>query len=354
MLRALDLARKGWGRTSPNPMVGALIVRDQTVVGDGAHEGYGAAHAEVVALREAGERARGATLYVTLEPCAHHGKTPPCVDAIRAAGIARVVAAVHEPNPVAARGGDRLREAGIDVTFGVCESEARELNAPFFHAHDPARPRRPWTTLKLAISLDAAMADCNRSPGWITGQPARAEAHRLRAGSDAVGVGMGTVLADDPLLTVREAPAPRRPPLRVIFSRHGRLPLSSRLAQTAGEGPVLLLTASIDAAHERTLRALGVDVAIAASLAESLAALDARGVQSLLVEGGAAIAGVLLAEQLADRLVLVQAPIVLGRGSLRAFDGVPGTSLAEARRLRVIRRTIMEGDLLTEFVLREL
>ena len=354
MLRALQLAKKGWGRTSPNPMVGALIVRDETVVGDGAHGWYGEAHAEAVALREAGARARGATLYVTLEPCAHHGRTPPCVDAIRAAGIARVVAATPDPNPAAARGAERLREGGIEVSFGVCESEARELNAPFFHAFAPARPSRPWVTLKLAVSLDAAIADCNRSPGWISGTLARAEGHRLRAGSDAVGVGIGTVRADDPLLTVRDAPAPRRPPLRVVFSRQGRLPLTSRLAQSANEVPVLVLAESIDPAYEHSLRELGVEVAIASSLGEALGVLDARGVQSLLVEGGAAIAGALLAERLADRLVLVQAPIILGQGALAAFGELPGVPLAAAQRLRVVRRLIMQGDALTEYALREI
>lgn len=354
MLRALQLARKGWGRTSPNPMVGALVVREHKVVGDGAHAGYGEPHAEVLALREAGERARGATLYVTLEPCAHHGKTPPCVDAILAAGVARVVAATHDPNPAAAHGAERLRAAGVDVTLGVAEDQARELNAPFFHRFTSQRPPRPWITLKLAVSLDAAIADCARSRGWISGELARAEVHRMRAGSDAVGVGIGTVLADDPLLTVRDAPAPRMPPLRVVFSRQGRLPLTSRLAQSASEIPVLVLAESIDPAYEHALRELGVEVALASSLGEALAALDARGVQSLLIEGGAALSGALLAERHVDRLVVIQAPIILGQGALAAFGAVPGVSLAAAPRLRIVRRAIMEDDSLTEFALREI
>lgn len=354
MQRALHLARKGWGRTAPNPMVGALVVRDGVEVGHGAHVAYGAAHAEVVALDAAGDRARGATLYVTLEPCAHHGKTPPCVDAIRAAGVTRVVAATPDPNPTAAHGAERLREAGIDVSFGVCEAEARELNAPFFHAHAPGRPPRPWVTLKLAISLDAAIADRHRSRGWITGERARAEVHRLRAGCGAVGVGIGTVLADDPLLTVREAPEPRRPPLRVVFSRQGRLPLTSRLAQTAHEVPVLVLAGSIDPAYEHALRELGVEVAIASSLDDALGVLDARDVQSLLVEGGAAIAGALLEGRFVDRLVVIQAPVILGQGALPAFGRVPGVPLAAATPLRVVRRDTFQRDTLTEFALREL
>jgi diaminohydroxyphosphoribosylaminopyrimidine deaminase/5-amino-6-(5-phosphoribosylamino)uracil reductase len=354
MRRALELACEGWGQTSPNPMVGAVVVRVDGIVGEGAHRRYGGAHAEVEALRAAGAAARGATLYVTLEPCAHHGQTAPCVDAVREAGIARVVAAVADPNPEAGGGAAWLREQGIEVILGACAADARELNAPFFHAFGGGRGARPWVTLKLAVSLDSAIADCARAPGWLTGDAARREVHRMRAGSDAIAVGIGTVLADDPRLTVRVAAPPRRAPLRVVFSRHGRLPLTSRLAQSAQEAAVLVLTESIEPAYEHALRELGVEIAVTASLTESLRVLEGRGVRSLLVEGGAGLAGALLAERLADRLVLIRAPVILGAGSLGAFSTVPGVPLPGAPRLRVVRRDVLGEDHLTEFALREL
>src|SRR5579862_5155051 len=240
MARALALAELGWGQTAPNPMVGAVLVRDGEIVGEGYHARYGGDHAEIVALRMAGERARGATLYVTLEPCAHHGKTPPCADAIVRAGVARVVAAAQDPNPVAAGGAAKLLAAGVEFELGVDEPAARELNAPFFHA---ATSTRPWVTLKLGVSLDGAIADRDGHSKWITNTASRRETHRLRAGSDAIAVGIGTVLADDPALTVRDAPAPRVPPTRVVFDRSARLPHDSQLARTAREVPVIVVTA---------------------------------------------------------------------------------------------------------------
>ena len=233
MRRALTLARRGWGRTAPNPMVGAVVAQDGATVGEGWHREYGGPHAEVHALAQAGERARGATAYVTLEPCAHHGKTPPCVDALIAAGVARVVVAVRDPNPVAAGGVARLRAAGIVVDEDVETAAARELNAPFLHAARGGD--RPWITLKLALSLDGAIADHTRGPGWLTGPVSRRAVHRMRAGSDAIAVGIGTALADDPSLTVREGPAPRRAPIRVVFDRRLRLPIASRLVRTVAE-----------------------------------------------------------------------------------------------------------------------
>src|SRR4051812_29625349 len=198
MRRALELARKGWGQTAPNPMVGAVVVRDGVIVGEGWHTAFGEAHAEVEALRAAGERAEGATVYVTLEPCAHQGKTPPCANALVAARVARVVIAARDPNREATGGIELLRDSGIAVTLGVVESEARELNAPFFHAFEQ---KRPWVTLKLALSLDGALADASGRSRWITGEESRRVVHEMRAGSDAIGVGIGTVLADDPSLT---------------------------------------------------------------------------------------------------------------------------------------------------------
>jgi diaminohydroxyphosphoribosylaminopyrimidine deaminase / 5-amino-6-(5-phosphoribosylamino)uracil reductase len=202
MRRALELARRGWGQVRPNPMVGAVVVREGRVVGEGWHTAYGSAHAEVEAIRAAGSETRGATLYVSLEPCSHHGRTPPCTDAVREAGIARLVFAASDPNPLARGGAEILREHGVEVWGGVLEEEARELNAAFFHRFG-ADGSRPWVELKLALSLDARVADLEGRSAWITGPDSREEVHRLRAGHDAVAVGIGTALADDPLLTVR-------------------------------------------------------------------------------------------------------------------------------------------------------
>jgi len=348
MRRALTLARKGWGQTAPNPMVGAVVVKDGVVVGEGHHTRYGAAHAEVEALRAAGDRARGATVYVSLEPCAHYGKTPPCVDALIAAGVSRVVAATRDPSPVAAGGAERLRAAGIDVTFDVEADAARELNAPFFHA---ITSDRPWVTLKLALSIDGAIADASRGPAWLTGKKARREVHRLRAGSDAVAVGLGTVRADNPELTVRDAPPPRVPPARVVFTRRGELPLTSALARTATEVPTIVVAESVDLAYARRLLALGVEVVAATSLDEAMRALRQRGMRSLLVEGGAAITGALLGAALVDRLIIFQAPVLLGAGALPAFENAPPVAASGARRFPIVRRAELDDDLMTVYAL---
>jgi diaminohydroxyphosphoribosylaminopyrimidine deaminase / 5-amino-6-(5-phosphoribosylamino)uracil reductase len=345
MRRALDLARLGWGQTAPNPMVGAVVVRGGVVVGEGYHSRYGADHAERVALRAAGPMARGATVYVSLEPCSHFGKTPPCVDALVAAGVARVVAATRDPSAIAGGGLDRLREAGIDVATGVEERAARELNAPFFQAF---RSDRPWVTLKLALSIDGALTDASRGIGWFTGADARREVHRLRAGSDAVAVGSGTALADDPQLTVREAPPPRVPPQRVVFDSSIRLPLSSYLVRTAREIPtVVVATRPTDAAaagRAAALEAAGVEVVRSPSVADAFRALREGGVRSMLVEGGATLAGSLLSEGLVDRLVIFQAPVVLGAGSLPALAGAPALG-----RLEVIDRATFGDDVMTVY-----
>jgi diaminohydroxyphosphoribosylaminopyrimidine deaminase/5-amino-6-(5-phosphoribosylamino)uracil reductase len=296
-------------------MVGAVVVRNGVVVGEGAHREFGSAHAEVHAIGRAGPDARGGTLYVTLEPCTHFGKTPPCVDAIIGAGLKRVVIAVRDRNPAAGGGVEQLREAGIDVSVGILEQEASELIAAFLHSF---RSDRPWITLKLAVSKDGAIAAASREPRWLTGEEARRRVHRLRAGADAIAVGMKTVLADDPLLTVRDADPPRVRPLRVVFSREGRLPLHSRLALGVNEAPVMVFAEQPDESHASRLRALGVDV-IRAPLADAMRELRARGVHSLLVEGGAALASSLLDLQLVDRIVLFQSPVSLGPGSLGAF-----------------------------------
>jgi len=348
MRRALTLARRGWGHVSPNPLVGAILVRDGEVVGEGYHAAFGREHAEVVALAQAGGQARGSTAYVTLEPCAHHGKTPPCTTALLDAGVRRVVIATRDPHPVAAGGADTLRAQGIGVDIGVCEQEARDLNAAFLHA---VTSPRPWVTLKLAISVDGALADHTRKTAWLTGVESRAEVHRWRAQFDAIGVGMGTVLADDPALTVRDAKAPRVPPVRVIFSRSGRLPVTSALAGSAREIPVLVMAQDVDPAYEVTLHEFGVELVPAASLGEALRALRSRGVQSILIEGGARLAGALLFEGLVDRLIVFTAPVVLGAGALNAFLLAPAQRAESAQRMRVIERQVFGDDLMTVYAL---
>jgi diaminohydroxyphosphoribosylaminopyrimidine deaminase/5-amino-6-(5-phosphoribosylamino)uracil reductase len=345
MRRALALAERGWGQTAPNPMVGAVVVRDGVAVGKGFHAKFGEAHAEIGALADAGDRARGATVFVTLEPCNHHGKTPPCVDALIAAGVKRVVAAVRDPGRESAGGAERLRAAGIQIDFGVEDVAARELNAPFFFAAGGAT--RPWVTLKLAVSLDGAIAGAPAAPGaprWLTGEPARKYVHRLRAQSDAVAVGIGTALADDPLLTVRSGKRPRVAPLRVVFDRSARLPLASRLVKTARRVPTLVMADQADASRARALEAKGVLFESAPDILPKLEVLHRRGVRSLLVEGGSILAGALLAAKAVDRLIIFQAPVLLGTGALPAISGGAGME-----RLAVIERREFGADLMTVF-----
>ena len=348
MRRALTLAKKGWGQTAPNPMVGAVVVKDGLVVGEGYHSRFGDPHAEVEALREAREHSRGATVYVSLEPCAHFGKTPPCVDALIAAGVSRVVAATRDPSPTAGGGAERLRAAGIDVTFDVEATAAREINAPFFHA---IASDRPWTTLKLALSIDGAIADAGRGPAWLTGKKARREVHRLRAGCDAIGVGLGTVRADNPELTVRDVPPPRVTPARVVFTRQGQLPLASALARTATDTPTMVVAESVDLAHARRMMALGVEVIAATSLEEAMRALRQRGIRSMLIEGGAGITGALLGANLVDRLIIFQAPVLLGAGALPGFENAPTMAASGARRYPIVRRAELDDDLMTVYAL---
>ena len=345
MRRALALAARGWGRTAPNPMVGAVIVRDNAVVGAGHHALFGSAHAEAIALAQAGERARGADVYCTLEPCNAHGKQPPCAQALIAAGVRRVVVAIPDPNPAKAGGAEALRAAGIAVEFGLEAGAARELNAPFLHWASGAS--RPWVTLKLAVSMDGAIAAADRQRGWLTGEAARKQVHRLRAGADAIAVGIGTVLADDPALTVRGVRKPRVAPVRVVFDRAARLPLDSQLARTARRLPTVIVTS--DAAPDRVaaLGRKGVEAVLAPDLTAALHALHERGVRHLLVEGGATLAGAFLGGHLVDRLVIFQAPVLLGAGALGAFSAVPASATSEMSRWRVIERTEFDADVMT-------
>jgi len=320
-------------------------------VGEGFHAHYGAEHAEVAALRKAGAQARGATLYVSLEPCRHHGKTPPCTDAIFASGIARVVYAVGDPSPVAGGGAAELRSAMVEVEGGVLGPEARELNAPFFNA---AASPLPWTTLKLAVSMEMAIANKGGSTTWLTSEESRAAVHHMRAGHDAVGVGVGTILADDPQLNVREAPRPRKPPARVIFDRNLRTPLQSKVVFTARETPTIVLTSDFaPAAKTDALRDAGVHVLSAPDLREGFKRLRSAGIQSILVEGGATIANAVVEEALVHRLVILQAPVTLGPDALHAFEGAQSGLLARLELLRVLDRRAIGPDTLTTYVLQE-
>lgn len=348
MRRALELAPRGWGRTAPNPMVGCVIVRDGQLVGEGWHREYGGPHAEVEAFRQAGEAARGATAYVTLEPCSHHGKTPPCTEALIATGITRVVFAASDPNSKAAGGADVLRAAGIEVAGGVEERAARDQNAVFFYAHSAEGDARPFVALKLALSADARIADRDGGSVWITGEEARAETHRLRAGFDAVAVGIGTALADDPQLTVRGSIIPRIAPARVVFDRALRLPPASTLVRTAAQAPVIAVT-SVDAPAERqaALEAAGVRVMRAPDgIAEGLQTLRQAGIRSMFVEGGATLAGALLAANAVDRLYLFYAPVFLGPRGLSPFAALESPPIAKAPRWRRISAAAFGADTL--------
>jgi diaminohydroxyphosphoribosylaminopyrimidine deaminase/5-amino-6-(5-phosphoribosylamino)uracil reductase len=359
MRRALALATQGWGQTAPNPMVGAVVVSGGAIVGEGYHARYGEAHAEVNALRAAAVRARGATLYLTLEPCAHFGKTPPCADAIVAAGISRVVVAVPDPSDVARGGIERLRAAGIRVDLGVERDAALELNAPFFAAHARSRP---WVVLKLAISRDGGIADPAGVERWITGVESRREVHRLRANADAVAVGVGTVIADDPELAVRDAAAPRVAPLRVVFDSSARTPPSARVVATARTVPTMIVTTRVDASLPDPagvarrlieLSARGVQVARAVSLGDALDQLFARGIRSLFVEGGARLAGSFLAEGLVDRVVIFRSSLILGPAALKAFAFAAPVSETSLERERVVETRRFGDDVMTVYALHE-
>jgi diaminohydroxyphosphoribosylaminopyrimidine deaminase/5-amino-6-(5-phosphoribosylamino)uracil reductase len=348
MRRALQVAPRGWGRVAPNPMVGALVVKDGRLVGEGWHTEYGHPHAEVEALRAAGEEARGATAYVTLEPCTHWGKTPPCTHALISAGVRRVVFAAYDPNPRAAGGEEILREHGIEAVGGVLEPIARDVNPVFFHQHSPLADERPFVALKLAMSLDGRVADREGRSAWITGEEARNEVHRLRAGFEAVAVGVGTALADDPKLTVRGPVEPRVPPARVVFDRSLRLPEDGHLATTANETPVYAV-ARAPAPDERRLALEGRGVRVLSApegLDEALRVLRLAGIRSMFVEGGAGIASALLQAGLVDRLYLFYAPLFLGPEGLNPFAALDSPPIGEARRWRRVATAQFSDDTL--------
>ena len=328
-------------------MVGAVVVSSGEIVGEGWHREYGGDHAEVEALRAAGARAGGATVYVTLEPCSHFGKTPPCTAALMDAGVARVVYACSDPNPGAAGGGEILAAGGVEIEAGVEERSARDLNARFFHSCAGGEAVRPWTELKLALSLDARTADATGNSVWITGEAARAEVHRLRAGHDAIAVGIGTVLADDPELTVRGPIQPRRPPLRLVFDRALRLPTGSRLVRSVDVAPVWVICGSGAAQARRDeLTTAGVRVIVAGDLGEALKRIRELGIESLFCEGGGGVASALINAAAVDRLTLFYAPILLGSGGHAGFGAVADVTMDGLERWRVVRRASFDADTL--------
>ncbi|MFM8891157.1 MAG: bifunctional diaminohydroxyphosphoribosylaminopyrimidine deaminase/5-amino-6-(5-phosphoribosylamino)uracil reductase RibD [Planctomycetia bacterium] len=348
MRHALRLARRGEGSVEPNPQVGAVVLSAEgKVVGEGWHARFGGPHAEIVALAEAGAAARGGTLVVTLEPCCHHGKTPPCTDAVIAAGLARVVVATADPFPaVAGAGIDRLRTAGIDVDLGTCAAEARRLIAPFRRL---VVDGRPWVIAKRAMSLDGRIATTAGDARWISGEASRALVHALRGRMDAILVGIGTALADDPLLTARPS-GPRRA-LRVVVDSRARLPAESRLVLTAREAP-LLVAVGPDAAEDRVaaLRAAGAEVwrgsdgDRAARLVALLAHLGDRRVTNLLVEGGEGVLGGFLDAGLIDEAWAFVAPKLLGGVSAPAAIGGRGASRVDDGAAIVVEDVLRVGD----------
>lgn len=351
MRRALALAQQGWGQTAPNPMVGAVVVRDGVVVGEGYHARYGEPHAEIVALKAAGERARGSTMYVTLEPCNHFGKTPPCTEAILQARVKRVVIAAADPTALAGGGARHLADYGVEVDFAVEEPAALELNAPFFFA--ATNPGRPWVTLKLALSSNEKMNDPSGQRRWITNEQSRQEVHRLRANVDAIAVGVGTVLADDPELTVRGPVRPRLAPARVVFDRNAETPLESKLVRTAKETPTMIFAHHPAVTRLAALHNAGVDVFEAEDPQEALGALHGFGIQHLFVEGGARVAQQFLRQGLVDRLIIFQSPITLDDAGLSPFTGLSDDLRSGIDRARVVRKSDFGEDTMTEYALRE-
>ena len=337
MDRALVLAARGLYSTMPNPRVGCVLVKEGAIVGEGWHERAGAPHAEVHALRDAGAAARGASAYVTLEPCSHTGRTPPCADALVKAGVARVVVALQDPNPqVAGQGLARLRAAGIVVQVGLRETEARELNIGFVSRMTRARP---WVRAKIAMSLDGRTALANGASQWITGEPARADVHRLRARSCAMLTGLGTVRKDDPELTVRLVESPRQP-LRLVVDNRLDTPLAARVLQG---GTTWLLTVCEEAARARPYQDLGVEVLVLPAAANGrldfaamLRIFGERELNEVTVEAGSRLNGPLLEAGVFDEFVFYVAPTLLGEGAAGVMAIQPLTHLSQRFDLHVV------------------
>ncbi len=373
MLRALELARKGTGLTSPNPCVGAVLVDSSgQVIGEGSYTYDGLKHAEILALEQAGERARGATLYINLEPCSHQGRTGPCADALIRAGVRRVVAAMQDPNPqVQGRGFEKLRAAGIEVLTDVAADQARHLNESFAKH---VRTRLPLVVLKAAMTLDgkiapppgesgnpSALGAGGATGGWITSEVARAHVHELRHAMDAIMVGVGTVVADDPLLTDRTGLPRRRPLLRIILDSRLRLPLESRVAKTCRDD-VLVLCSFAEEKKRKELEARGIRVEQIAlgggdgrpDLAKTIERLGAMDITSVLIEGGAMVNWAALAAGIVDKVFLYYAPKILaGSGSVPFARGAGFRRVSDAAYIKNIRLHRFGEDFAVEGYLRD-
>ena len=352
---ALTLGRRGQGRTWPNPAVGAVVVKDGVIVGRGWTQPGGRPHAEPEELRRAGEAARGATLYVTLEPCSHVGKSPPCTEAIIAGGIARVVSAIEDPNPeVAGQGHARLRAAGITVDIGLGALEAAHDHAGHFRR---VRDRRPHVILKLAVSSDDKIGAAGHKPVAISGEAAKARVHLLRAQCDAILVGIGTVLADDPLLTCRLPGMEPQSPVRVVLDRSLRIPGTSRLVHSARETPLWVMTSNLsEAPAAMKLGAAGAHVIRVATtatpppgldLAAVLHALSEKGITRLLVEGGARVASSFVAAGMVDEVWLLRGPDAVGTDGVAALDALPLTAITQSPAFKRSASETLQKDTLT-------
>ena len=345
MARALTLARRGLYSADPNPRVGCVLLQNGDIVGEGWHERAGEAHAEVIALEAAGWRARGATVYVTLEPCCHYGRTPPCTKALLQAGVARVVAAMRDPNPqVAGQGLAILREAGVTVDCGLLEAEARALNPGFIQRMTTGRP---WLRVKLAMSLDGRTALASGESQWLTGAAARQDVQRLRARSSAILTGIGTVLADDPALNVR-LPETIRQPLRVILDSRLRTPPTAQTLQLPGS--TLIVSAVADPDRQAPLRAAGADITVVPNAGQGLdltaimAELACRECNEVQVECGPTLAGALLQAGLMDELVIYMAPLLLGDQARGLFQLPELTRMEERRELELVETRAVGKD----------
>jgi len=342
MAEALALAARGLYTTTPNPRVGAVVVRDGAVVGRGFHERAGGPHAETIALAEAGERARGATAYVTLEPCSHHGRTPPCADALVAAGVSRVVAAMADPNPLAREGADRMRAAGVAVEIGLMEAESRELNIGFISR---VARGRPWVRLKVAASLDGRTALAGGESQWITGAEARRDGHRWRARACAILTGIGTVKDDDPRLTVRDIETPRQP-LKVVVD--SKLEVSPR-AKLFASGAVLVVAAVADRDRIARLAEVGAEVIVMPNaagkvdLAALMVELARRELNEVHVEAGTKLNGSLVSAGVVDEVLLYLAPSLIG-DSGRGMFNLPAPASLAARTHLAVRDVTRIGD----------
>jgi len=351
MQRALRLAKKGMGTTSPNPMVGCILVKNGEIIGEGFHGKAGEAHAEIIALESAGQRAKGAELYLTLEPCSHYGKTPPCVEAIIKAGVKRVVIAMQDPNPlVAGQGIEKLKAAGIDVTVGVMEEEAKKLNEIFTKY---ITTKRPFVIGKIAQSLDGKIALSTGESKWITSEPARVKVHELRRYCDAVMVGIGTMLADDPLLTCR-LPGKRKNPIRIIIDSTAKIPLDAQIFEN-GNGRIILATTDMaDKKKIKALRSKKLDVIETnakegkVNLIQLFGILGNMEITSVLVEGGSRLLASLIKERLIDKLIIFLAPIFLGGSGLSSIGDLFINELKKAPRFKFQSIKQVGNDLMLE------